>query len=689
MAGAQYLRAVPALLQPLGMHATYAALAIGGDPAAGARLRESARAMDAAFDTVNRAAVPGGGAGEVRKRLDAIRSAWVGLRDNTLRLSMLDNELRHKSLATSIINLGQQVADTSSLGHTTLPEAQRLTQALVVWMPRVILNLSTVRARATAIVVRGGALADDVLVVTSLLENVREAQREVEDQLQSAFDANPRVRTTLSGTSTRARQIIQTYGDLVQQRMRTAVVQVDRAQHARLADRAIDDHFALYDLAQRTLTELIAGRARRAELRRNLVLAGASLALVLALLAAWWVSGDVRRQIASVRHALAEVDAGHLDARADVLTRDELGTLAQSMNVMFDHTLSLIQSREQRDRMQASIMKLLEQVSGVGEGDLTREADVSADATGAIADSFNVMIVQLRQIIGDVKRTSLFVSDSAANIHESAARLALASERQSLQITETSSAVADMAASIQHVSENAATSAAVAERARATAEHGAKSVERTRQGMDMIRQQVQETSKRIKRLGENAQEIGEIVQLIGDLADRTSILALNASIQAAAAGEAGRGFAVVAEEVERLADRAADATKRIATLIKTTQTETAGALAAMEDTTREVVAGSVLATEAAEALEGIQHVSNRLAELIVTISGAAKKQAAGSENVAKSMSTIAAIAQQTAPAARSAAESVAHLADRANNLRASVLRFKLPEPEAVSASNAA
>jgi twitching motility protein PilJ len=204
-------------------------------------------------------------------------------------------------------------------------------------------------------------------------------------------------------------------------------------------------------------------------------------------------------------------------------------------------------------------------------------------------------------------------------------------------------------------------------------------VARTIEGMQSIRGQVQETSKRIKRLGESSQEIGEIVQLIGDIADRTSILALNASIQAAMAGEAGRGFAVVAEEVERLADRSTEATKRIATLVKTTQTETAEAVAAMEDTTREVVNGSSIANEAGVALAEIQAVSNKLVELIESISDSAQQQTRTSQQVAAAMSDISQVTRKTASGTREAAGSIGGLVALATSLDNSVARFKLPE----------
>lgn len=388
-----------------------------------------------------------------------------------------------------------------------------------------------------------------------------------------------------------------------------------------------------------------------------------------------------------------EIAAGNLDTR--VAPRSEQDRFGTAFKNMLDNTLGLVQSREERDSIQKSVMKLLEEVADVANGDLTVEAEVTADATGAIADAFNFMIAELRQIITNVKQATLQVSSSASEIQSTTEHLAEGSEAQARQIVETSKSIEDMVSSIQKVSENAALSAGVADQALANAQQGAQAVQNNINAMGKIRDQVQETSKRIKRLGERSQEIGEITGVIDDLADRTSLLALNASIQASMAGEAGRGFAVVAEEVERLAERSADATKQIATLIKTIQSETNEAVAAMEDTTREVVDGSSLANEAGQALSEIEIVSHRLANLIGSISDASQQQARGSEAIAHSISGISNVTQQVATSTKQAADSVRGLVSLADNLRGSVVTFKLPEqvveldlPEAIQESPA-
>jgi twitching motility protein PilJ len=391
-----------------------------------------------------------------------------------------------------------------------------------------------------------------------------------------------------------------------------------------------------------------------------------------------FITRNITRQVNAISDTYSEIGLGNFDARADVTSEDELGEMALSLNAMLDNTLGLIQTRDERDAIQGSIQRLLNEVRGVAEGDLTAEAEVTADMTGSIADAFNMMIGYLRDIITGVQNATLQVSSSANEIQTTTEHLSQGSEAQADQIIQASAAIEQMASSISQVSRDATVSASVGGESLSNARQGATAVRNTITGMHRIRDQVQETAKRIKRLGEGSQEIGEIVQLIGDIADRTSILALNASIQAAMAGEAGQGFAVVAEEVERLAERSTEATKQIETLIRTIQTETTEAVAAMEATTNEVVEGSRLAEEAGDALREIESVSERLAELNQSISLASSQQASGSETLAASMQEIAEVTQQTAAGTKQAAVSISRLAELADGLRASVSTFKLP-----------
>ena len=335
--------------------------------------------------------------------------------------------------------------------------------------------------------------------------------------------------------------------------------------------------------------------------------------------------------------------------------------------------------QDEYDRNQNAILRLLDEIADLADGDLRSYATVSEDFTGAIADSINFAIDQLRDLVSRINETSQEIAQYTANTQGITNQLAEASEHQAQEIAGASAAINEMALSIDQVSLNAEESATVAERSVQIASNGAEVVNHSIDGMDIIREQIQETSKRIKRLGESSQEIGNIVALINDIADQTNILALNAAIQASMAGEAGRGFAVVADEVQRLAERSASATKQIETLVKTIQTDTNEAVISMEQTTSEVVRGANLSKDAGVALDEIQTVSTNLAKLIASISDAAKLQSASASHIATTMNVVQEITSQTTGATFDTARSVSELANMAESLRESVSDFKLPD----------
>ncbi|HEY7780619.1 MAG TPA: methyl-accepting chemotaxis protein [Ktedonobacterales bacterium] len=399
-----------------------------------------------------------------------------------------------------------------------------------------------------------------------------------------------------------------------------------------------------------------------------------------------WMRATVRDRVLGLAEICQQVGSGDRSLRALVAGEDEFASLATSLNGLLDGKVALASGDSQdAATLQGQIEKLLQEVSAVGDGDLRVQAEVTPDTLGVLADSFNYMIEELAKVVGRVQATTLQVTNATRRLLDRSAEVASASETQSAQISNTSEAVAALANFVQLSARNALTAAESAQEALRNAKAGQQAVVQTIDGMVHIRENVQETSKRIKRLGERSQEVGEIVRLIEDIAEQTNLLALNAAIQSAMAGEHGRGFSVVAEEIRLLAERSAEATKKIATIVKSIQGDTYEAVVAMEESTQEVVNGSRLADEAGQSLQSIYSAVDRQAQTIEGIAHAAQDRAQTADAVASAMSRIADITRQTNTATQDAASSVSYLAELAEQLRASVATFRLPDQIAEAA----
>jgi twitching motility protein PilJ len=344
-----------------------------------------------------------------------------------------------------------------------------------------------------------------------------------------------------------------------------------------------------------------------------------------------------------------------------------------------DHQrLAVETQRKENDRNQQAILRLLDELSSLADGDLTVQATVTEDITGAIADSINYAVDALRGLVTTINQSAIQLDSATRQTQALSGHLAKASGAQSKQIASATESAGGMAASAEEVSGNAERAADVARHSVEVAHKGGDAVRRTIDGMNTIRETIQETSKRIKRLGESSQEIGNIVELINDIAEQTNILALNASIQASMAGEAGRGFAVVADEVQRLAERAANATKQIEVLVRTIQTDTNEAVVSMERSTTDVVGGALLAENAGAALEEIEQVSNQIASLVQNISGSSRHQTGAAQNIARNMQVLKEISAQTAESTNATSAAISKLAELSAGLRKAAAGFRLP-----------
>jgi twitching motility protein PilJ len=334
---------------------------------------------------------------------------------------------------------------------------------------------------------------------------------------------------------------------------------------------------------------------------------------------------------------------------------------------------------EQNERNQQAILRLLDELSSLADGDLTVQATVTEDITGAIADSINYAIEALRDLVATINESSILVDSASKQTEGTARQLLRSAETQAKQAAAASESMARMAISIEEVSGNAERCSDVARHSVEIAHKGGEAVRRTIAGMNTIRETIQDTSKRIKRLGESSQEIGNIVELIEEIAEQTNILALNASIEASRAGEASRGFAVVADEVQKLAERSTNATKKIEVLVSTIQSDTNEAVMSMERSTTDVVGGALLAENAGAALEEIEQVSHQIASLVHNISGSSKEQASVSGAITKNMHVLREISTKTTESTAAASTAISKLAELASQLRRTVAGFTLPD----------
>jgi methyl-accepting chemotaxis protein len=388
--------------------------------------------------------------------------------------------------------------------------------------------------------------------------------------------------------------------------------------------------------------------------------------------------------IAPVRDLMRVAEAlgrGDLSKKASVKSGDELGQLGTTLNTTIDRLQGLIQTESDRDKMQHQVMDLLSVVSGAAEGDLTVKAEVTADALGSVADAFNLMINGLTTLVTQASNVAHEIESSTSDILHASERMRRGAEQQTTQIENASGAVDEMSHTIQRMAENAGAAAQASLKATQAAVKGGTSVAETIKGMQRIRAAVQTTGKKIKGLGERSLEIGAIIEVINEIATQTNLLALNAAIEAARAGEQGKGFAVVADEVRKLAERAARATKDITSLIKGIQVETSEAVTVMEEGTREVEEGTKLADQAGAALREIEQIVKQTSGLVTDITNSAVNQVKVSESVVHSMDSISKLTQDTTKGVQDTMDTISRLAELSKRLTDAIGRFKLGQEQ--------
>lgn len=442
---------------------------------------------------------------------------------------------------------------------------------------------------------------------------------------------------------------------------------------------------SIVDIEKNSQASEIAAMNKQNATSLIIVVTASVLTLILGVFAAFFFAKRLTLQIDKITDMFSNIGIGDFSSRAEVVTQDELGEMAESLNAMLDNTLTLIQSREERDAIQDSIMNLLEEISDLADGDLTARAQVTEEITGAVADAFNTMAQQLSRVVHDVKNASEEVNVSTMDVEQVTQQLSKLSDSQSEKIREAIATIDQMAMSIKEVSKSAGMSSEVSGHARKTAREGSFAVKKTNDAMSAIKENMRSTARTVKRLGESSQEIGNIVQIINDISDRTSILALNASIQASMAGDEGRGFGVVAEEIQRLAERSAESTKQIDALIRSIQGEIGEASSSMEKSIEHVVEGTELADNAYNKLVEIDEVSDKLAEIIDQISESSQKQSEESDRITEMMRNVGSLTGETTKATKDTAESMQKISLTSRQLHESIMVFKVADQQLASA----
>ena len=560
----------------------------------------------------------------IRPQVEALAAAWQGTERNAAQLL---------SQRQSLITLGSAVATITKDDAALLEQSERIAgqiganSAVAGPLNRSMMLSQRIAKNANALLV-GDSIEPEVAFV--LGRDIETLRSEIDALTQLAADGE--LRNGIAALAAAAAPTFEAAGEILGNIQKS--VQAKQA-----GSRIFGDSVPLL--------------ARSTELTENLKQTHSGLGLLHALIAA--------SALASVLALLAMARAYRSD-----MARRRIATEQQRQD-----------AEDERNLTQQAILRLMNEMGDLADGDLTVRATVTEDITGAIADSVNYTVEELSVLVSRINDAASRVTTATEAAQRTSRELLDATERQSREIEEAGATVQRMAQSMTDSSERALQSAQVARRSLDAARKGANAVENTIRGMNGIRGQIQETSKRIKRLGESSQEIGEIVELISDITEQTNVLALNAAIQAASAGEAGRGFTVVAEEVQRLAERSAEATKQIAAIVKTIQTDTQGAVGAMENATRNVVEGAQLSDAAGQALAEIGEVSTETARLIERISADTQDQAATAGRVAATMKDILAVTEQTSLGTRQTAVSIGQLAELAVELKGSVSGFKV------------
>ena len=630
--GMDYLRPAQEALGLLQRHAALSRAALAGETQSAARLAETAAAIRLAMDGVERADQTHQGALGVIETWKKIKKQWLVVSARGQTMTDADNAAAHDKLTQDVTSFIQDVGDRSQLILDPDLDSYYLMDITVLRLPR----LSGAMGRGVSVGVAGAAtkaLAAEQKLSLGVFAQMEDREG-IQQSLDRAFKETPALRAKLDAPAAEALKAVEALqGNVRKQFLQSEVGTVSTQSWLQLTDPLLTAHLPFAAAAESELDNLLLQRMNK--LQRSLYI-NLSIIAVAATLAIGLLIFLARRSARQVQ-----------------------------------------QVADENERNQAAVMRFMTELSHVADGNLKAKITVTEEITGTIADMVNHTIEQLGQLVVRINQAAEQVSASSAEARKVAEQNLNVTEQQAGEVQNSAETVGLMARSIQEVSSSAAQSAEVARKSIATAEQGTTAVKHTIAGMNGLREQIQETAKRIKRLGESSQEIGEIVNLLSEITEQTNVLALNAAIQAAAAGEAGKGFSVVAEEVQRLAERSAEATRQIGAIINTIQTDTKDTISAMEKSTQSVVDGARLSDDAGRALAEIERVTLELAELIQAIAVTSQQQSEVAGEVGNNMRRVLDLTDHARDGTKQTASSVSHLTELAQQLKVSVAGFKV------------
>jgi len=682
LAGLDYLKGLRDLTEHLQRHRTISLALLGGDKSFEPQLPIVQDQLTDDLEVLREIDAEHGPLLLTSEPLADIQDGWEALRATHMVGKAEDSNQLHNRLVGRVLDLVGQVSNSSGMVRVEDEERYFLYDTLAFRLLPQIDVLAQAQTLATSAAVQKTMTPAQRMELFATRRTIQLLRDNVDRNALQLVNVSPDLGGELEGLVVANRigcDDLNLYmNDTLLQRDR---VDVDPASVFVTAQRPIDTALRLYDAQWEAVKELTEHQAAAASKRLfaavGIMLGGLSLNALLLLL----VSRGIIRQVQALAQTFSEVEDGNYQARAPVLTTDEIGQAAQSLNRMLDNTLVLIQSRDERDRIQAAVGQLLDEVHGAAAGDLRREAAGGGEFTGPIAESFNFMMRQLRQIIGRVQGASLNVSINAGEVRAMTDELSHGSRTQAEAIDQATLAVANLSTAVDKIAKNMATSSEVAHQALAAAQKGLGAVQKITQGMNSMRLQVDTTVGTLSQLGTSADEVTAMGRLIDDVAEWSSVLALNASLQASLGGAQGQRYGAIAETADRLAGRAAEAARKLDGL-RHIQASTSQAVKALESTGRHVVDSSLIANQAEQALAEIQQVGQRLASLLQATAGIAREQSASTTTLSGTMIDVADFTQKIARGMRDTNGSVGKLTKLAEELRESVSAFKLPHSQA-------